>query len=94
MKTIVIPQKMSGTGTIHDVNNQHFERKIEFRGKTQFAVVLAAYYGDGNLYSTHITKEATIKASNRQKKCSHMIVDRDGEWYRCDGYKLQPVANY
>lgn len=85
--TITIKQKMSGTGTIHDVESQHHERKIVFKSDEQYAVVLAAYYG-GKGYTTHKTKEAAVKQSNKNREFSHQIVDRNGNWYFCDGYEL------
>ena len=91
MKTVTIPQKMSGTGTIHDVASQHFDREIKFPKGAKYAVVLAAYYGNGRLYTTHRTEEAAVEQSNKQREYSHMIVDSDDTWYTCDGYNLIPT---
>jgi hypothetical protein len=91
MKTVTIPQKLSGTGTIHDVASQHFDREIHFPESSKYAVVLASYYGNGKLYTTHRTEIAAVKESNRQREYSHMIVDDDDNWYTCDGCNLIPV---
>jgi hypothetical protein len=90
MTTITIPQKMSGTGTIHDVESQHHAREIKFKRGEQYAVVLADYYG-GKGYTTHRTAAAAVKQSNKEREFSHQIVDRNGRWYYCDGYELIPM---
>lgn len=80
MKTYTIAQKMSGTGTIHDLASQHFDRDIRFRGHEKFAIVLAACYS-GKGYTTHQTAEAAIKASRKCRGYSHSILDVEGnEW--------------
>jgi len=52
-----IPQKMSGTGSIHDLASEHWDRVIAGRGK--YAVVLASFYG-GKGYTTHETAAADL----------------------------------
>lgn len=76
MKIVTISQKMSGTGSIHNTASQHFDREIKFPSGHKYAVVLAAYYGNGKLYTTHHTEEAAIKESRRQREFSH---ERHGE---------------
>lgn len=78
MKTVTIPQKMSGTGTIHDLASQHFEREIKFREGQKFAIVLASYYGDGNMYWTTSTIERAIKLHEKKGEYSHAIMDDNG----------------
>jgi hypothetical protein len=92
MKTYTIPQKMSGTGTIHDIASQHYDRVIRFRGPTCYAVVEAAYYterGGGPGYTTHATEEAAARQSRKlsEQGYSHMIIDTEGRGYgrRDDG---------
>jgi hypothetical protein len=80
MKTVTIPQKMSGTGTIHDTASQNFDREIRFPTGHKYAVVLAAYYG-GKGYTTHASAEATIKASRKNREYSHVIIDSDDNHY-------------
>ena len=79
MKTVTIPQKGSGTGSIHDLNSQHYDREIRFPRGSKYAVVLAAYYGDH--YTTHRSEEATIREDRRQHEYSRQIIDSDGNYY-------------
>lgn len=78
-KTVVIEQKMSGTGTIHDLASEHFDRQIEFGKDGQYAIVLAAYYGNGNNYYIAKSKQEAIDLHERHNEFSHAIIDRDGE---------------
>lgn len=81
MKTVyTIEKKMSGTGSIHDIASDLFDRDIVFGPGCQYAVVLASYYG-GKGYSTHKTEAATISASNKQQDYSHAIIDTTGTRY-------------
>ena len=75
--TKTIPQKMSGTGSIHDVASGLYDRDIIFAPGCTYAVVLAAYYG-GKGYTTHRTPEAAIAASRKVGDYSHIIVDVAG----------------
>lgn len=43
--TLTITAKMSGTGTIHDVASEHYDRTIEIP-EGHVAAIRAAYYGD------------------------------------------------
>jgi hypothetical protein len=83
MKKVIIPQKMSGTGTIHDIASQHYDREIKFPKGAKFAVVLASYYG-GRGYTTHASESATIQADRRQKEFSRQIIGVDGWIYDVD----------
>lgn len=87
MKIVIIPQKMGGTGTIHDIASQHCDREIKFPKGHKFAVVLASYYG-GRGYSTHTSENATIQADRRNKEFSRQIVGVDGLLYDVDHDKL------
>jgi len=80
MKTLIIPQKMSGTGSIHDLASDLFDREIKFPKGSKYAVVLAAYYG-GKGYTTHRTEAAAIKASKANDDYSHAIIDDAGNEY-------------
>lgn len=80
MKTYTIPQKMSGTGTIHDIASDMHDRDIVFAPGCNYAVVLASYYG-GKGYTTHKTEQTAIAASVRNKDYSHEIIDQDGNTY-------------
>lgn len=78
--TYTIPQKMSGTGSIHDIASDMFDRDIVFPAGCKYAVVLASYYG-GKGYTTHKTEEAAIAASRRNRGYSHRIIDAEGYEY-------------
>lgn len=75
-----IAQKMSNTGSIHDIASDLFDREIVFAPGCLYAVVLASYYG-GKGYSTHKTEAAAIAASDKQKDYSHLIADYNGDRY-------------
>lgn len=90
-KTFVIPQKMSGTGSIHDIASDMHDREIVFASDCIYAVVLAAYYG-GKGYSTHRTIEATIAASSKNVAYSHSIIDAEGNAYSVDGQRLVKIG--
>ena len=83
--TYTIEQKMSGTGSIHDLASDQFDRVIVFAPGCKYAVVLAAYYG-GKGYTTHSTAEAAIRESRRQSEFSHEIIDTTGSLYEEDGF--------
>jgi hypothetical protein len=83
MKKVIIPQKQSNTGTIHDIASEHFDREIKFPKGHLYAVVLAAYYG-GKGYTTHASESATIQADKRQKEFSRQIIGVDGWMYDVD----------
>ena len=73
-----IPAKMSGTGTIHDIESDQYDREIVGCGK--YAVVLASYYG-GKGYTTHMTAYTAIRQSARMSDYSHQIIDEQGNEY-------------
>ena len=78
--TITIHQKMSGTGSIHDLASDKYDRDIVFAPGCKYAVILAACYG-GKGYTTHKTEAAAIKASNRLKDYSREVIDISGAEY-------------
>ncbi len=80
MKTYTIPQKMSGTGSIHDIASDQFPREIRFRSGCRYAVVLASYYG-GNTYTTHMTKNSAVRRTHRLGDYAMSIIDSDGHYY-------------
>lgn len=71
---------MSGTGSIHDIRSDKYDREIRFPGRSIYACVLAAYYA-GKGYTTHATAQAVIAESKRNAKYSHGIIDSDGMSY-------------
>lgn len=78
MKTYIIKQKMSGTGTIHDIASQFYDREIKFRKGCEYAIVWASFYGD--IYKTFKTAEACAKAASKIDD-SVTIIDSDGNSY-------------
>lgn len=78
-KTFTINSKTSGSGTIHSLAAEGFDREIVFHHGARFAVVISSFYG-GNGYSTHRTEEAAAKAS-RETQESHEIIDAEGRIY-------------
>ena len=88
MRTYTIEQKMSGTGSIHDLASDLMDRDIKFPAGSKYAVVLAAYYG-GKGYTTHRTEGAAIKQSNSMTNYSHNIMDTDGNLYGVNYDRLE-----
>ena len=87
MTTYTIQQKMSGTGSIHDIASDQYDREIRFGPDCQYAVVLASYYG-GKGYTTHSSADAAIAASRRVRDYSHEIIDINGNNYTAYGDML------
>ena len=85
MKKVIIPQKMSGTGSIHDVASEHGDREIKFPKGAKYAVVLSSYYG-GKGYTTHASESATIQADRRRREYSRQIIGIDGWTYLVDTF--------
>ena len=95
--TYVIARKMSGTGTIYDIQSDQFAREIRFGNGCQYAVVLASYYG-GKGYTTHRTADAAIRQSRKldHQNWSHAIIGPDGSMYGVTltgyGWELEKLA--
>ena len=81
MKILTIKQKMSGTGSIHDLASGFEDREIKSPNGFKFAVVKANYYG-GRGYTTHRTEGAAIAESKRMSEYSHEILDVEGNCFR------------
>ena len=79
--TYIIRQKASGSGSIHDIASDQFDREIHFGPGCVFAVVLAAYYG-GKGYTTHKTEQTAIRAAKKVSAYSYEIIDTTGARYR------------
>jgi hypothetical protein len=93
IKIRTIPQKRSGSGTIHDIASEHHDRVIKFGPNCIYAVVLASYYG-GKGYTTHQTEAAAIRASKRQSEYSHEIIDVEGRPYQVFDGELSNSPDY
>lgn len=90
MKIHIIPQKMPGIGSIHDIASDQMDRKIEFRSGCKYAVVLASYYG-GKGYTTHKSEREAVQKSRENAAYSHRIIDSDGQFYDAHGDRLYPL---
>ena len=88
MKILTIKQKMSGTGSIHDLASDWHDREIKFPEGSKFAVVKASYYG-GKGYTTHRTEGAAIAESKRISEYSHEVLDAEGYLWRMNGDVLE-----
>lgn len=86
-KTYIIKQKMSGTGNIHDIASDLYDREIVFQYGCKYAIVLASHYG-GKGYTTHRTESAAIAAYKRNTGYSRKIIDTDGNLYAVCGDQL------
>ena len=79
MGIITIPQKMSGTGTIHDLASDQYDITINMGNRFKFAVGGPAYY---NLdWTRHATAEAALKRYATLKRQGYeglVILDADG----------------
>ena len=69
MSALTIPQKMSNSGSIHDIASDQFDRRIVFGKGCKYAVILASYYG-GKGYTTHKTEAAAVRAYRATKGSS------------------------
>lgn len=78
MRKYIIAQKMDGTGSIHDLASDQYDRVIKFRAGCYYAVVLASYYG-GRGYTTHKTLAAAMRASGKLKDYSRVIINDMGQ---------------
>ena len=97
MTIYTIEQKMSNSGSIHDLASSNEDRSIRFPAGHNYAVVLASSYG-GKGYTTHKTPEAAAKESRRQSEWSHSVIDSSGNYYRVEytglGWTLLQNSGY
>ena len=80
MKMVVISQKGTGTGTIHDIQSEHYDRIVFFEDDHAYAIVLADHYNDDD-DRTYKTAQDVIDASSELSSYSHMILDDRGNTY-------------
>ena len=86
MKTYTIPARISGTGSIHSIASEFYDREIKFRKGCEYAVVLASYYGD--IYKTFKSAEACARYARKMKDYSYQIIDAEGNRYDACGDEL------
>ena len=87
MSALNIPQKLSNSGSIHDIASDQFDRCIVFGKGCKYAVILASYYG-GKGYTTHKTEAAAVRAYRATKGYSRCVLDAQGNELSCDGWSL------
>ena len=83
MKIYTIKQKMSNSGSIHDIASYTHDREIRFPKGSLYAIVLASYYV--KQYTTHRSEAATIRKAHQQRKYSFQIIDSEGNRYFDNG---------
>ncbi len=66
-------------GSIHSLSGDG-DRGIRFPKGSQFAVVLASYYG-GRGYTTHRGKGQAVRQYNKTREYSRELIDRHGNAY-------------
>ncbi len=83
MKILTINSKMSGTGTIHDLASDQYDRVIKFKKGEKFCVILPAYFGD---WSTNCrSEEAAVKKAMQTEHSQ--VIDTEGHRYAiCNDY--------
>lgn len=86
MSTLIIEQKQSNSGSIHDAASDMYDRVFHFRGKTKYAIIWASYYGD--IYSMHETASGVMRRLKSMGDYSHIIIDREGTEYKANGDEL------
>lgn len=75
LKTLVIPRKMSGTGSIHDIASEHYDVEVTFTDNSQYVFVYADYYNAGQEFFDNIADFA--KKYDELKGYSGVLFDRD-----------------
>ena len=98
---IIIPQKQSGTGTIFDLESEHYERVIDMMTLYNYVVVLPSYYGSRAYRHTraHLAIKNYNKRYNKNKLATlgARIVRRDGRVMDIDdvfdGQRLVETGN-
>jgi hypothetical protein len=90
MKTIVIPQKQSNTGSIHDISSAMMAREIKIPAGTSHIIVLSSYYG-GRGYSTHQSAASAAAKIRSLKKdnYSFRVFSDTGENLEWDGWDFR-----
>lgn len=79
MSKFIIEQKMSGTGTIHDLASAHFDREIEFSEKDEYAVITCAHCDEIRYFFNEY--DAADFASD-YKDTNVAVIDKVGNFYR------------
>jgi hypothetical protein len=78
-KTITLPQKMSGTGNIYDLESDQYDITINMGERYVYAVGGPDYYGIR--WTRHATEDAALKRYSQLKRQGYsgiVILDADG----------------
>lgn len=94
MRKFVIRQKMGGTGSIHDLSHDRFNRVIPFSQNYSYVIVFAAYHNMGSLYFCNevrlIQKYAQLNAAG----FSFKVFNADGQALVFDGVQFTLDRDY
>lgn len=83
MTKLILKQKSSNSGSIHDIRSDRFDLEIKFRKGCEFAVVKASYYNDFD-YTTHKTLDAAISARAALGDYSAQVITSNGYYALTD----------
>lgn len=84
MKTLVIPKKPSGTGSIHDIESDLEPLYLHFRTGEKFAVVLPAFYNFKPIFCR--SKEAAIEKGAKLRREGYTgvrAIEDNGDLWIC-----------
>ena len=78
---LIITLKMSGTGSIYDLASDQFDRIVSLHKRTQYVVVLPAFYNA--VPTRHNTIGAALRAVKKLVRQGYAptVIDRDGNTY-------------
>ena len=76
IRYVLIPQRQSGTGTIHDIASDHYDDELLFEGLERYAVTFAAHYRMSPIYCE--TLDHARESQAELSDYSSVIIDRDG----------------
>lgn len=82
MNVVTIPQRMSGTGSIHSLQSEMYDRVIEFTENMKYAFVNCAYIGGYETFET----EAEVAKFAHETDNSGAIMDCEGNLYALNYY--------
>ena len=79
MQIVIIPQKPAGTGSLSDVQSEHFDREVCFKAGLVFAFVKGANYQDDKHRFFKTLDQATVFAAT--SSFVGEILESDGSRY-------------
>lgn len=89
-REVIIPAKMSGTGTIRDIESEMGETVLRFVGGRGYAVLLPAFYNARPAYAKSAeTAIAKARVLSRKGYEGVRVIDADGvEYEACASWFL------